>query len=81
MMPDLSGHSDYSEARQQYLTGMISHHTGAVIMAEKIKTITERNELVSFADTIIEAQNKEIKQMKSWSTEEHSHDEADHMGH
>jgi uncharacterized protein (DUF305 family) len=81
MMPNLAVYNQYAEAREQYLSGMIPHHASAVAMAEKIKTITKRNELVSFADTIIEAQNKEIKQMKSWSTEEHSHDEADHMGH
>jgi uncharacterized protein (DUF305 family) len=82
MMPDLTRISGYEEARQQYLMGMIMHHMGAVQMAAKIKTITQRNELKDFADDIISVQNQEIEQMREWMHESNSSGGMmDHMGH
>ncbi len=66
MMPDLATYDDDEEARQQYLMGMIMHHMGAVQMAAKVKTVTERKELVDFANEIIKVQNAEIEQMRNW---------------
>lgn len=66
MMPDLESIQDAEEAKGQYLMGMIMHHVGAVQMASKIKTITEREELITFANGVIEVQNQEIEQMRGW---------------
>lgn len=83
MMPNLEQADDNDEARQQYLMGMIMHHTGAVQMASKVKTITTREELLAFADQIITVQNKEIEQMRSWMMEsrENGAGMMDHMMH
>jgi uncharacterized protein (DUF305 family) len=46
---------------------MIEHHRGAIEMAEQILKITEKNELKTMANNIIETQNKEIELLQSWS--------------
>jgi uncharacterized protein (DUF305 family) len=84
MMPDLEKISDYDQVRQQYLMGMIMHHMGAVQMAAKIKTITQRTEVKDFADDIIRVQNQEIEQMREWmmeSSQSSGGGMMDHMGH
>lgn len=85
MMPDLES-MDYEQARTQYLAGMIGHHQGAIQMASKVKTISQRPEVIQLADNIIESQNKEIEQMRSWLKTTNNNDTSDsmmmdHMGH
>ena len=53
----------YEEA---FLRGMIVHHIGAVRMAEELLEQTNRPELRSFAEDIINVQSQEIEKMKSW---------------
>jgi uncharacterized protein (DUF305 family) len=50
----------------QFLDSMIHHHEGAVSMAEMVLRKSEREEMKSFARKIIEDQNREIAQMRSW---------------
>lgn len=52
-----------------FLEDMIVHHQGAVDMAIIIKENTERPELKTFAQEIIDVQDQEINMMKSWLTE------------
>jgi uncharacterized protein (DUF305 family) len=66
MMPDLKQISDDQDARTAYLRGMIMHHRGAIQMAEQIHDITTNDEIHVFADTIIEVQAEEIRQMMNW---------------
>ncbi|MEK9160205.1 MAG: DUF305 domain-containing protein [Patescibacteria group bacterium] len=65
MMSDLSD-LEADELDQTYIAGMIEHHEGAIMMAEQIKEITERSELLELADAIIESQTNEVTLLKSW---------------
>lgn len=49
-----------------FIEEMIPHHQMAVMMAQMLKSSTTRPEMKQLADNIIEAQNKEIEQMRSW---------------
>lgn len=46
-----------------WLTGMIAHHEGALLMAEEVKNSTNA-EVAEFASHVIEDQTAEIKKMK-----------------
>lgn len=50
----------------QFLDTMIAHHQGAVEMAKMVDTKTTRAELKTLAKNIIQSQEKEINEMKSW---------------
>ncbi len=54
---------------RRFLTAMISHHDGAIVMAQSIKTSSQRSELTSFADGVITAQTAENQQMNTWLQE------------
>jgi uncharacterized protein (DUF305 family) len=45
---------------------MIPHHQMAVMMAQMLRSGTDRPELQQLADEIIAAQDKEIEQMQVW---------------
>ncbi len=49
-----------------FLEGMIPHHQLAIMMAQMLKSGTDRPEMLTLADNIIESQSKEIKQMQGW---------------
>lgn len=57
---------EYEEA---FLRGMIVHHIGAVKMAEELLEQTNRPELRTFAQDIINVQSKEVEIMKGWLVE------------
>ena len=65
MMMGLQGKTgdDFDKA---FLSEMVMHHQGAVVMAEAVLKTSKRAELVELANNIISAQNKEIKMMKDW---------------
>ncbi len=65
MMSNLKGKTgeDFDKA---FLTEMIMHHEGAVVMAKAVLTTSKRPELIELAKNIISAQNSEIKMMKDW---------------
>ncbi len=52
-----------------FLSGMIMHHEGAVLMAEAAKMNAKHAEIKTMADAIISAQTAEIAQMKEWQKE------------
>lgn len=54
---------------QAFLSEMIMHHQGAVVMAEAVLENSKRPELVKLAQDIITAQTKEIEMMKGWQVE------------
>jgi uncharacterized protein (DUF305 family) len=63
MMDGKSG----QDLEREFLTGMIPHHQGAVDMAKvllKDKTISQ--EIKTFAENIIKAQETEIQMMSKW---------------
>ncbi len=51
---------------QAFLSEMIMHHEGAVVMAEAVLETSKRPELLKLANDIILAQTKEIEMMKEW---------------
>lgn len=51
---------------QHFIAQMIPHHEGAIAMAEVALERSKRPEVLSLANDIIEAQEKEIKDMQSW---------------
>lgn len=49
-----------------FVAEMITHHQGAIDMANLAKTNAKHDEIKKMADDIITAQTKEINQMRSW---------------
>ncbi len=52
---------------QAFLSEMIVHHEGAVVMAEAALANAKHQEIKDLAKAIIAAQNKEIADMKAWN--------------
>jgi uncharacterized protein (DUF305 family) len=50
----------------RFIDAMILHHQGAVVMAKEVQQKSTRPEMKQLADEIIEAQEKEIAQMRQW---------------
>ena len=50
----------------RFIDGMSPHHEGAVVMAQEALQKSQRPEIKQLAQAIIEAQQKEIAQMKGW---------------
>src|SRR3989338_4689779 len=51
---------------KHFIEQMIPHHEGAIAMATLALTKATRPEIKTLAGAIIEAQNKEIEDMRSW---------------
>lgn len=49
-----------------YLTRMIPHHEEAIVAAKVLQSGTQRQEMRTFAASIIETQAAEVKQMQAW---------------
>ena len=52
----------------RFIDAMMMHHQGAVVMAKEALEKSQRPEIKQLANNIIEAQDKEIAQMKRWRT-------------
>lgn len=65
MMANLEGKTG-AEFDKAFLSEMIMHHEGAVVMAEAVLISSKRPELIQLAKDIISAQTTEIKTMKDW---------------
>lgn len=65
MVANLRGKTG-TEFDKAFLTEMIMHHEGAVVMAQAVLTTSKRPELIQLAKNIISAQTSEIKMMKDW---------------
>jgi uncharacterized protein (DUF305 family) len=50
-----------------FIAEMITHHQGAIDMANTAKTSAKHAEIKQMADAIISAQTKEIDQMREWN--------------
>ncbi len=53
----------------QFIDGMIAHHQGAIAMAEEALEQAEHPELRAMAQDIIQVQQAEIEQLRSWREE------------
>lgn len=49
-----------------FISGMITHHQGAIEMANQAKQNAKHDEIKKMAGDIISAQSREIDQMKQW---------------
>ena len=56
----------YTEADVQFLTGMISHHSQAIVMSKMAPTHGASSSIQTLAARIINAQNDEIALMSQW---------------
>lgn len=65
MMAELKGKTG-DEFDKAFLSEMIMHHEGAVVMAQAVLKNSKRPELLQLANDIITAQTKEIEMMKNW---------------
>jgi uncharacterized protein (DUF305 family) len=54
---------------QRWIEAMISHHQGALAMAEMALEMSERAEIRTLAEAIIVAQTVEIEMMQGWLAE------------
>jgi uncharacterized protein (DUF305 family) len=54
---------------QRFIEAMISHHQGAIDMAQEAVEQAEHEEIRTLAKAIIEAQSAEIEQMRGWLQE------------
>lgn len=57
------------EFDKAFIVDMLAHHEGAVNMAEGALAATDRPEIRTLATEIIEAQSKEIAEMRTWQKE------------
>lgn len=65
MMAELNGKTG-DEFDKAFLSEMIVHHQGAVVMAQAVLKNSKRPELIKLANDIISAQTREISMMKGW---------------
>ncbi len=65
MMAALNGKAG-DEFDKAFLSEMIVHHEGAVVMARAVLEKSDRPELIKLANDIISAQTSEIDMMKTW---------------
>lgn len=54
---------------EKFLSLMTEHHAGAVDMAQLVKNDAKHQELRTLASSIINDQNREISQMRSWANQ------------
>lgn len=59
----------YTEADIRFMTGMISHHAQAIVMARLAETHGARPAVVTLAGRVINAQRDEIALMQNWLRE------------
>jgi len=71
MMGDLT-ELQGKELEKAYIQGMISHHKGAIDMANQITTRTSRSEIKTMAQTIIDTQTKEVSLLEGWLQSKYS---------
>jgi len=62
-MNSLETATDFDKA---FIEAMIPHHQLAIMMAQMLKSGTDRSEMLSLANNIIESQSKEIEEMQNW---------------
>jgi len=67
----VNGHYPYTVADVQFITGMISHHSQAIVMAKWAPTHGASASVQTLCARIINAQTDEINLMQSWLRDRH----------
>jgi len=57
-----------AEFDREFIEQMIPHHEMAIMMANMLAAVTERDEMKTLADNIITSQSREIDMMRGWLT-------------
>ncbi len=65
MMGGMKGKTG-TDLDKAYISGMIDHHKGAVLMAKKVFPISEKLEIRTLANNVVNNQNKEISTLENW---------------
>jgi uncharacterized protein (DUF305 family) len=65
---DLETLRQASDFDLEFIRQMIPHHEMAVMMAQMLRTSTDRAEMRVLADNIITSQTREIAMMRSWAS-------------
>lgn len=60
------------ELEKAYIQGMIAHHKGAIDMANQIVNKTNRSEIKTMAQAIIDTQTKEVTLLEGWLQSKYS---------
>ncbi len=69
MMGNTTDISDLESAKpfdKEFIEQMIPHHQMAIMMAQMLKSSSNRSEMQKLAEDIISAQTSEIEQMREW---------------
>jgi len=69
MMAEVDGLRDADPFDRAFIDAMIRHHEQAVEAAEIVAAQTERDEVRALAEGIVEAQTREIEQLRDWRAE------------
>ena len=64
----MTGLEDAKPFDKAFIDAMIPHHRGAIAMANELLDESEQPALQQMARDIIDAQTKEIAQMREWRT-------------
>jgi uncharacterized protein (DUF305 family) len=54
---------------QAFIDAMIQHHQSAIDAAQSAQTRSDREEILRLAEAIIDAQSREIEQLRLWRAE------------
>lgn len=63
---DMKALTNATDFDKEFIEEMIPHHQLAIMMAQMLKAGTNRPEMLTLANNIIESQSKEIEQMQGW---------------
>jgi uncharacterized protein (DUF305 family) len=59
-LDDIAGH----DLEDRFMEDMIKHHNGAITMAKQVLEVSQRAEIVKFANDIINVQSSEITEFQ-----------------
>lgn len=65
MMDGMDGKAG-TDLDKEYVSGMIKHHRGAVLMSKKVFSLSQKSEVRTMANNIVNNQNNEIAALEDW---------------
>lgn len=65
-MPSSNSKSDSTMGDKEFLSDVIAHHHGAIVMAKAARTNSDRPEIIKFANDVIAMESSSIEQGYIW---------------